>query len=71
MNRPREVDIGKDRIDALQPNVIQEKKVGEDINSLLSEYLDLFIEFSSKNIAKRAMAQVEFMKLSSEEKNKQ
>ena len=51
-----------------QPNAFQEKSSGEDINSLLSEYLDSFIEFSSKNIAKRAMAQVEFMKLSSEEK---
>lgn len=60
--------IGKDRIDASQPNAFQEKSSGEDINSLLSEYLDSFIEFSSKNIAKRAMAQVEFMKLSSEEK---
>ncbi|MCT3143548.1 replisome organizer, partial [Lactococcus lactis] len=49
-------------------NAFQEKSSGEDINSLLSEYLDSFIEFSSKNIAKRAMAQVEFMKLSSEEK---
>ena len=60
--------IGKDSIDASQPNAFQEKSSGEDINSLLSEYLDSFIEFSSKNIAKRAMAQVEFMKLSSEEK---
>lgn len=60
--------IGKDSIDASQPNTFQEKSSGEDINSLLSEYLDSFIEFSSKNIAKRAMAQVEFMKLSSEEK---
>lgn len=60
--------IGKDSIDASQPNSFQEKSSGEDINSLLSEYLDSFIEFSSKNIAKRAMAQVEFMKLSSEEK---
>lgn len=60
--------IGKDSIDAPQPNAFQEKNSGEDINSLLSEYLDSFIEFSSKNIAKRAMAQVEFMKLSSEEK---
>lgn len=60
--------IGKDSIDASQPNAFQEKRSGEDINSLLSEYLDSFIEFSSKNIAKRAMAQVEFMKLSSEEK---
>ncbi|KSU17646.1 DNA replication protein phage-associated [Lactococcus lactis subsp. lactis] len=60
--------IGKDSIDASQPNAFQEKNSGEDINSLLSEYLDSFIEFSSKNIAKRAMAQVEFMKLSSEEK---
>ncbi|MCE2142388.1 replisome organizer, partial [Streptococcus thermophilus] len=59
--------IGKDSIDASQPNAFQEKRSGEDINSLLSEYLDSFIEFSSKNIAKRAMAQVEFMKLSSEE----
>lgn len=62
------VRIGKDSIDASQPNAFQEKSSGEDINSLLSEYLDSFIEFSSKNIAKRAMAQVEFMKLSSEEK---
>jgi len=53
--------IGKDSIDASQPNAFQEKSSGEDINSLLSEYLDSFIEFSSKNIAKRAMAQVEFM----------
>ncbi|MCT0077275.1 replisome organizer [Lactococcus lactis subsp. lactis] len=60
--------IGKDSIDASQPNAFQEKSSEEDINSLLSEYLDSFIEFSSKNIAKRAMAQVEFMKLSSEEK---
>ena len=60
--------IGKVSIDASQPNAFQEKSSGEDINSLLSEYLDSFIEFSSKNIAKRAMAQVEFMKLSSEEK---
>ena len=60
--------IGKDSIYASQPNAFQEKSSGEDINSLLSEYLDSFIEFSSKNIAKRAMAQVEFMKLSSEEK---
>lgn len=60
--------IGKDSIDASQPNAFQEKSSGEDINSLLSEYLDSFIQFSSKNIAKRAMAQVEFMKLSSEEK---
>lgn len=60
--------IGKDSIDAPQPNAFQEKSSGEDINSLLSKYLDSFIEFSSKNIAKRAMAQVEFMKLSSEEK---
>lgn len=60
--------IGKDSIDASQPNAFQEKSSGEDINSLLSEYLDSFIEFSSKNIAKRAMAQVEFMKLSPEEK---
>ena len=60
--------IGKDSIDASQPNAFQEKSSGEDINSLLSKYLDSFIEFSSKNIAKRAMAQVEFMKLSSEEK---
>ncbi|WP_163646957.1 phage replisome organizer protein [Lactococcus lactis] len=60
--------IGKDSIDASQPNAFQEKSSGEDINSLLSEYLDSFIEFSSKNITKRAMAQVEFMKLSSEEK---
>ncbi|MCT3099942.1 replisome organizer [Lactococcus lactis] len=60
--------IGKDSIDASQPNAFQEKSSGDDINSLLSEYLDSFIEFSSKNIAKRAMAQVEFMKLSSEEK---
>lgn len=60
--------IGKDSIDASQPNSFQEKSSGEDINSLLSEYLDSFIQFSSKNIAKRAMAQVEFMKLSSEEK---
>lgn len=60
--------IGKDSIDAPQPNAFQEKSSGEDINSLISEYLDSFIEFSSKNIAKRAMAQVEFMKLSSEEK---
>lgn len=60
--------IGKDSIDASQPNAFQEKNSGEDINSLLHEYLDSFIEFSSKNIAKRAMAQVEFMKLSSEEK---
>lgn len=60
--------IGKDSIDASQPNAFQEKSSGEDINSLLSEYLDSFIEFSSKNIAKRAMAQVEFLKLSSEEK---
>ena len=60
--------IGKDSIDASQPNAFQEKSSGEHINSLLSEYLDSFIEFSSKNIAKRAMAQVEFMKLSSEEK---
>lgn len=60
--------IGKDSIDASQPNAFQEKSSGEDINSLLSGYLDSFIEFSSKNIAKRAMAQVEFMKLSSEEK---
>ncbi|MCT1195532.1 replisome organizer [Lactococcus lactis] len=60
--------IGKDSIDAPQPNAFQEKSSGGDINSLLSEYLESFIEFSSKNIAKRAMAQVEFMKLSSEEK---
>lgn len=60
--------IGKDSTDDSQPNAFQEKSSGEDINSLLSEYLDSFIEFSSKNIAKRAMAQVEFMKLSSEEK---
>ena len=60
--------IGKDSIDASQPNAFQEKNSGGDINSLLSEYLDSFIEFSSKNIARRAMAQVEFMKLSSEEK---
>ena len=60
--------LGKDSIDASQPNAFQEKSSGEDINSLLSEYLDSFIQFSSKNIAKRAMAQVEFMKLSSEEK---
>lgn len=60
--------IGKDSIDASQPNAFQEESSGEDINSLLSEYLDSFIGFSSKNIAKRAMAQVEFMKLSSEEK---
>ena len=60
--------LGKDSIDASQPNAFQEKSSGEDINSLLSEYLDSFIEFSSINIAKRAMAQVEFMKLSSEEK---
>lgn len=60
--------IGKDSIDASQPNAFQEKSSGEDINSLLSEYLDSFIEFSSKNIVKRAMAKVEFMKLSSEEK---
>lgn len=67
-DRIGEVRLGKDSIDASQPNAFQEKSSGEDINSLLSEYLDSFIEFSSKNIAKRAMAQVEFMKLSSEEK---
>lgn len=57
--------IGKDSIDAPQPNAFQEKSSGGDINSLLSEFLDTFINFSSKNRSKRAVATAEFVKLPS------
>jgi predicted phage replisome organizer len=43
----------------------QENRERKEPNSLLAEFVDLFISFSSKNISKRAITQVEFLKLPS------
>lgn len=65
--------LGKDSIDASQPNAFQEKSSGEDsidkdTNSLLSVYFETFTKLAMKNNKLREAVKIEFVKLSDSQK---
>jgi len=60
-----EKDTEKDKEKGLEKDKDIDKGKDRDTDSLLTEFLDTFINFSSKNRSKRAVATAEFIKLPS------
>jgi len=66
-NHSAATDTEKDKEKGLEKDIDIDKgkEKDKDTNSLLTEFLDTFINFSSKNRSKRAVATAEFVKLPS------
>lgn len=67
IEKEKEIELEIELEKEIEKEIEKEKKT--ETEELFSNYFSIFTNLSKKNLSRRAMAQVEFMKLSSEERS--